>query len=60
MNLAHAYKELKIIQNQFSDRLKIHNFALGNQNNKQELHYGSKDLKKHLNEQIQKLSFIEN
>lgn len=57
--LPDAYKELKIIQNQFSDRLKIHNFALGNQNNKQELHYGTQRSEKaSLMSNLEKLSFI--
>jgi len=57
--LPDAYEELKILQNQFSERLKIYNFALGNQNNKQELYFGTKRSEKaSLMSNLEKLSFI--
>ena len=57
--LPDAYRELEVLKKEFSERLKIFNIAISNENKKQDLYFGNKKSEKaSLMENLEKLSFV--
>ena len=57
--LPDAYRELEVLKKDFKERLETYNFAISNENKKQELYFGNeKSEKASLMNNLEKLSFV--